>query len=398
MFTPTRREFLSLSLAAGAAAAVGSIPRALMAGQKEGAAPGNAPGKKILILGGTGFLGPATVEAALARGHTLTLFNRGRTSQRTGHTFEGEDRVEQLHGDRDPNLGEGDAKGLTSLEKAIEDGRRWDAVIDNSGYYPRIVRSSAALTRRAADQYLFISSISAYASNDQPGADETSALATMEDPTLESMGEQYQYYGALKVLCEQATQEVYGENAIIVRPGYIVGPGDPTPRFTYWPVRVARGGEVLAPGTPADPVQVIDVRDLGAWLIRLVENRAAGVYHATGPQKTLTVGQTLEACKAASGSDATFTYADSAFLEKHELAGRLPIFIPPVGEYTGFHQYDVSRAVKAGLTFRPIQETARDTLTWFNELPAERRDRLTGAFLPAEREAEALALLKESRD
>lgn len=389
----TRRQFLGLSLAAGAAAALGSMPRTLYARQN-GAAKGG--GMRILILGGTGFLGPATVDAALARGHTLTLFNRGQTEQRTGKTFDDNDRVQKLHGDRDPEKGEGETKGLTAIIEAIKNGERWDAVIDNSGYYPRIVRASAEATKDAAGQYIFISSISAYASNDKPGANEDSPLATMEDPTLESMGDQFQYYGSLKVLCEQAAQEVFGNRSTIVRPGYIVGPGDPTPRFTYWPVRVARGGEVLAPGTPNDPVQVIDVRDLGEWLIRLVEERAGGVFNATGPAKTLTVGETLAACKAASGSDATFSYASAEFLEQNGLAGTLPIFIPPLGEYAGFHSYDISRAIKAGLKFRPIEVTARDTLAWYRELPEERRERLNSRFLPAEKEAEALAKLREA--
>lgn len=390
----TRRQFLSLSLAAGAAAALGSMPRTLHARQNGAAKSG---GKRILILGGTGFLGPATVEAALARGHSLTLFNRGQTEQRTGNTFEDNDRIQKLHGDRDPEKGEGDTKGLTSIIQAIKDGERWDAVIDNSGYYPRLVRASAEATKDAAGQYIFISSISAYASNDKPGANEDSALATMEDPTLETMGDQFQYYGALKVLCEQAAEQVYGKRATIVRPGYIVGPGDPTPRFTYWPVRVARGGEVLAPGAPNDPVQVIDVRDLGEWLIRLVEQQTGGVFNATGPAKPLTVGRTLEACKATSGSDATFTYASAEFLEQNELAGALPIFIPPVGEYAGFHSYDISRAIKAGLTFRPIEQTARDTLAWYRELPEDRRERLSSRFPSAEREAAALAKLHEAQ-
>lgn len=394
MQTPTRREFLGLTLAAGAAVATGGLgafPRAARAQGGDG-----ATGKRILILGGTGFLGPATVEAALQRGHSLTLFNRGLTEKRTGHTFEDDPRIERLHGDRDPNRGEGDSKGLTALERAIKDGRRWDAVIDNSGYYPRVVRASAELTRPAADQYIFISSISAYAKNDQPGADEDSELATMDDPAREEMGEQFQFYGPLKVLCEKAAQDLYRDRATVVRPGYIVGPGDPTPRFTYWPVRVARGGETLAAGAPDDPVQVIDVRDLGEWLIRLVETSTAGVFNATGPAEKLTVGETLEACRKTSGSDATFAYAPMSFLEEHQVS--LPIFIPPVGEYKGFHQYDVSRAVKAGLTFRPITETTRDTLAWFNnELAPERRERLLGMFLAPEREAELLAQLKAAQ-
>src|SRR5581483_5696245 len=210
--------------------------------------------KRILILGGTGFLGPATVEAAKARGHELTLFNRGKT--RPG-LFP---NIEALHGDRDPDKGE----GLNSLRN-----RKWDTVIDNSGYFPRQVSASAKLLSGNVAHYIFISSISAYADNSIENQDERAKLATIADPTVEKVTEQT--FGPLKALCEKAAADAFPGHATIVRPGYIVGPDDPSGRFTYWPVRIDRGGEVLAPGAPTDPVQIIDVRDLGAWLITLVE-------------------------------------------------------------------------------------------------------------------------------
>jgi 2'-hydroxyisoflavone reductase len=215
--------------------------------------------KRILILGGTGFLGPATVEAARARGHRLTLFNRGKT--RPGLFPE----IETLHGDRDPKLGE----GLKALE-----GRQWDAVIDNSGYFPRQVAASAKLLAPNVKQYIFISSISVYADNATEGQDESGKLATTPDPTVEKVTEQT--FGPLKALCEKACQEALPGHTAVVRPGYIVGPDDPSGRFTYWPVRIDRGGEVLAPGAPSDPVQFIDVRDLGAWLITIIEQGTMG--------------------------------------------------------------------------------------------------------------------------
>jgi 2'-hydroxyisoflavone reductase len=246
--------------------------------------------KRILILGGTGFLGPATVQAALARGHDLTLFNRGRT--RPG-LFP---KVEALLGDRDPKKGE----GLNALRN-----RKWDAVIDNSGYFPRHVAASAQLLAPNAGQYIFISSISAYADNSLEDQDEEAKLATIPDPTVETITEQT--YGALKVLCEKAAAAAFPGRAAIVRPGYIVGPDDPSGRFTYWPVRIDRGGEVLAPGAPSDPVQFIDVRDLGAWLITLVERGTTGTFNAAGPRNRLAWGDQFQACRKASNSTHTLT-------------------------------------------------------------------------------------------
>lgn len=328
-----------------------------------GAVPLLASGaaKRILILGGTNFLGPATVETALARGHIVTLFNRGRT--RPG-LFP---NVEKLHGDRDPKKGD----GLKALE-----GREWDVVIDNSGYYPRMVAASAALLAPKAKQYIYISSASAYADDRTEGADETAPLATMPDPTLEEMGPDYRWFGPLKALCEQAAEKAMPGRTTVIRPGYIVGPDDPTGRFTYWPVRADRGGEILAPGTPADPVQFIDVRDLGAWLVRLVESRTTGIFNAIGPAKRLTMGPFLEACRRATPAKSTLAWVSPEFLEQQKV--ELPIWAPYGGQTRGAHARKIDRAMRAGLTMRPYSATIRDTLAWYKRQGPDGRVRLAG--------------------
>lgn len=337
------------------------------------------PAKTLLILGGTHFLGPAVIEAAKARGFTITLFNRGETSP---------DRfpdLEKLHGDRDPDKGE----GLKALA-----GRQWDAVIDTSGYYPRIVKASAELLAPSVRQYVFVSSLSAYAENATVGADETAPSATLEDPTVESRGDKGQHYGALKALCEQAAEAAMPGRVTNVRVGCIVGPGDPTDRLTYWLARLERGGEVLAPGTPGDPIQIIDVRDLGAWLVTLVENRTMGLFNAVGPGEALTMGGVLDRCKTATGSDARLTWVSAKFLMDVPVEPRdVPIWSPPEGEWEGFYQRSNARAVRAGLTFRPALETVKDTLAWFKTLPPERQANLM-AGMSNEREAELLAAFR----
>ena len=334
--------------------------------------------KRILILGGTGFLGPATVEAAQARGHHLTLFNRGKT--RPG-LFP---NIEQVHGDRDPNKG----GGLKALE-----GGKWDAVIDNSAYYPRMVTASATLLAPNVKQYILISSISAYAKNDVEGADENSALATMADPSLEEMGKEMQYYGPLKALCEQAAERAMPKRAAVVRPGFIVGPDDPSGRFTYWPVRAQRGGEILVPGAPSDPVQFIDVRDLGAWLIHLVEQGTTGVFTATGPEKRLAWGDFLATCRRAAKADSKLVWVTPEFLEKQKV--EFPIWVPYAGETRGFHTWSIARALRAGLRFRPVDDTIKDTLAWYKTQHEGGRTRLAGPS--AEQETVALAAWRRER-
>ena len=384
----TRREFLATTAVGAAAAALS--PYGAYASIGRATKP-----LRILILGGTGFLGPHCVEAALARGHTLTLFNRGRTEKVTGHDFAGEDGIERRYGNRDPEKlaveaepeGPENPKGLASLGTG-----EWDAVIDTSGYWPRIVGASASLLSGRVKQYLFISTVSVYASNAEVGADTTAALATMADPAVEDFGAEFQNYGPGKALCEQAAEAAMPGRTTSIRPGLIVGPGDTTGRFTYWPVRVAKGGEVLSPGTPGDPIQLIDVRDLAAWVVHCLENSVTGVYDAIGPMAPeLTMGMLLEACKATSGGDATFTWADDAFLEAHGVSawGHMPLWIPPRGESAGFHQRDVSKSIAAGLRFSPIGKTCKDTLEWYNGLEEGHRfKRLAG--IEAEQEAEVL--------
>jgi len=333
---------------------------------------GAAAARRILILGGTGFLGPATVEAARARGHRLTLFNRGRT--RPGLFPD----IEKLQGDRDPDKG----GGLKALA-----GRQWDTVIDNSGYYPRMVSASARLLAPNVRQYIFISTESVYAENSREGLDETDTLATMPDPTSENMGTNFEYYGALKALCERAAEEAMPGRVTVVRPGYIVGPDDPTGRFTYWPVRMDQGGEVLAPGEARDPVQFVDVRDLGAWLVALAEGGITGIFNAAGPAERLTMGPFLEACQKATPRKSTLTWVSADFLEEQKL--EMPIWAPYRGETRGFHTRSSARAIRAGLRFRPYAATIKDTLAWHKTQKEGGRTRLAGPT--AEQEAAALA-------
>ena len=325
---------------------------------------------KLLILGGTRFLGRHLVDSALARGHEVTLFNRGKSNP---DLFP---QVQTIHGDRE-----------TDLDQLA--GHRWDAVIDTCGYVPRIVRLSADALKDSVRSYVFVSSISVYADFSKIGIDEEDAVGVLSEETEEVTGESY---GPLKALCERTVQDVFGARAVIVRPGLIVGPHDPTDRFTYWPVRVARGGDVLAPENPEVPVQIIDVRDLSDFILTLVEKQTAGVFNATGPESPLTLGKMLAACKEVSGSDVNFKWASPEFLAHHNVApwSDLPVWVPDTPEDAGFSRVDVSRAVAAGLTFRPLTETVRDTLDWAATRPPEHEWR---AGLKPEREQELLKLM-----
>jgi len=330
---------------------------------------------RFLILGGTRFLGRHLVDAALARGHEVTLFTRGQTNPDLYPT------LERLRGDRDPQ--KDDSAGLDQLK-----GRRWDAVVDTSGYVPRGVRAAAERLAVAATHYTFISSISAYRDFAQPGIDETYPVGTLEDESVEEItGETY---GPLKALCEREVERAFPGRALNVRPGLIVGPYDPTDRFTYWPRRMAQGGEVLAPNGPDLPVQVIDARDLAAWIVDQATARATGIHNATGPAAPLGLGAVLDACRRASGSDARVTWTDEAFLLERGVAywQDLPAVLPEGDpKYAGMARIDASTAVAAGLTFRPIEETVRDTLDWDRTRP---QDTPLKAGLTREREAELL--------
>lgn len=362
----SRRQFLSTSGALLAASALDA----------RGAGPAAPRKLKLLLLGGTAFLGPELVEAARARGHAVTLFNRGKTRPELFPD------LEKLQGDRDGKL------------DALR-GRSWDAVIDTSGYVPRLVRAAAELLAPKVPLYVFVSSISAYAESRAP-LTEASPLQTLEDPRSEDVRA---HYGALKAACEQAATEASRGRALVVRPGLIVGPGDPTDRFTYWPARLDRGGEVLCPGSGADPAQVIDVRDLAAWMIRATEAALTGPFSAVGPAAPLTMAGLVEACRVPGGPPATLRWVDAAFLEQEKVEpwGDLPVWIPSGRASAGMTQVSNARAVAAGLRFRPLAETARDTLTWWKSLPAERRQKPRAGLAP-EREAALLASWRERRE
>jgi 2'-hydroxyisoflavone reductase len=369
----TRRGFNMMAAIGGVASALGVI----MASGKEPERSGQP--LRLLILGGTGFIGPYQVHYAVARGHRVTVFNRGRQQADLPDT------VEHLQGDRNDDL------------SALRN-REWDVVIDNPTTLPFWVRDAASLLRDHVRQYMFISTISVYADLNEPGADETAPLAsyTGGDPMAETMdtlrANPMALYGALKALSEQEAERWFPGRTTVIRPGLIVGPGDPTDRFTYWPVRVARGGEVLAPGTPNDPVQVIDARDLAEWTIRMAERNVTGIYNATGPASRLGMGAMLDAMVPLAREPVHFTFADAAFLAQHDVTpwGDMPTWVPPDSEMGGMSQVSVARAVAEGLTFRPIAATAADTLAWFRTLPAERQNALR-AGLEAEREEQVLA-------
>ena len=366
----SRRDFLK---AAAAGAALASVPALAAVRANE---PPSDPTKKktLLILGGTRFLGPALVESAKKAGWSITLFNRGKSNP--GRFPE----LEQLHGDRNEST------------KPLE-GRKWDAVVDTSGYFPRQIRSAMESLKGNIGQYVFISSISVYADMSTP-CDESSKVATTKDENAEKVtGENY---GALKALCEQAAEKAMPGRVTNIRPGLIVGPDDGCDRFTYWPVRVARGGDVLAPGAPSDPVQFIDVRDLADFTIGLLDTKTTGVFNANGPAKPLGIGGLLDACKSVSASNAKFVWVPASFLEeqKVEAWSDMPVWLPPTGENAGANSTSIARALAKGLAFRPLPVTIKDTLDWWRTLPKERQEKMKSG-LTSEREAAVLKAWRE---
>jgi 2'-hydroxyisoflavone reductase len=383
----TRREFLAASAATGGAFALGVRPEAALgsAAALDVPRPQERPRRaiRLLILGGTGFIGPWQVRYAQQRGHQVTTFNRGRTAP---GMFPG---VEELIGDRDTG-------SLDALK-----GRRWDAVIDNSasqGDAPRWVRQSTELLKDATDQYLFISTRSVY-------RDISMVPATVDAPLLERQpgndyagGEDFPY-GLAKALAEAEARRSFGERVTIVRPGLIVGPGDDTDRFTYWPVRIEKGGEVMAPGDAEnDRVQVIDVRDLCEWAVRLCENRTYGTFMGIGPQNGRSMGEFLYGIAAVTTAPLTWTWVPREFLAEHRMRAyaEMPVWRPPTPGYEGFARFDLTREVAAGLTFRSLAETTRATLEFHHSRPPERQATLqSGTTL--EREAEVLKAWHASR-
>jgi 2'-hydroxyisoflavone reductase len=364
----TRRTFVELA-AMGATAL--SLP---------GPSAARPPRKlRLLILGGTGFIGPHQVRYALSRGHQVTIFNRGRQKE------EWPGPVEELLGDR--NTGD-----LKSLE-----GRTWDACIDNPTTLPFWVRDAGAALKGKVGQYVFISTISVYADNDKP-ADETAKLApyagkdAMAETITTLKADVGNLYGPLKALSEAEARKQFGEAVTIVRPGLIAGPGDETDRFTYWPVRLARDGKVLAPGDGSDPVQFIDARDLAEWTIRVAEAKTLGVFNATGPARPLTMKGFLQDVAHGVGAKPDLVWVPGKFLdaEKVEAWSDMPVWVPAEGDSAGFAKRSIARALAAGLTFRPVSVTAADTLTWFKTQPADRQAKLRAGLTP-DREAAVLA-------
>jgi 2'-hydroxyisoflavone reductase len=308
---------------------------------------------KLLILGGTQFVGRHMAERAIARGHEVTLFNRGNKN-----IFPS---LETIIGDRDPQIGD----GLSALEKAVKAGRTWDAVIDVNGYVPRIVRATAELLKTAVKRYVFISSISVYVSISEPGADENATLIELEDQTTENL--EGLNYGGLKVLCERVLEELFSSQALIVRPGLVVGPFDPTDRFTYWPDRVTKGGEIIAPDVPEAPMQFIDARDLADFTLHATETNTGGIFHATSP--VISMGTILETCKTVTGANANIHYLEGKFLLEQNVnpwmgPNSLPLWLGNDPTEAGFAQLNVNKALQAGLNIRALEETVRDTLAW----------------------------------
>lgn len=363
-----RRRFIKIS-AATALATRATTTTHLFAEQKP-------KPMRLLILGGTGFTGPYQVQYALSRGHKVTTFNRGKT-----HPGELPGGVEQLVGDRNGNL------------DALKN-RQWDVVIDNPTTLPAWVRDVAQVLKGNVDRYVFISTISVYGESKQ-GPDETAPTEKYEgaDPykeTIEAVrASGFKTYGPLKALSEREAEKWFPGKTLVIRPGLIVGPRDESDRFTYWPVRIDRAGDVLAPGKPTDPVQFIDARDLAEWTIRMAENRETGTYNATGPANPFGVGAMLDGIKTALKSDAKFTWVNEEFLTEQKVQpwSDMPVW---TGKDDAVARTNISRALSKGLTFRPLDVTARDTLAWFKSLPPERQSH-PKAGLSSEREAEVLA-------
>lgn len=315
----------------------------------------------ILFLGGTGMLGPHVVERLVERGHDVTLFNRGNRDELFPD-------LEFIRGNRIIDV----EPGLEPLREQVEAGRTWDVVIDTSNVHTW-TEHSAELLKDAADYYLFTSTMSVYASNAEANTDESAPLAQMPDEVADGITQlpyDMNYFGAVKARCEAAAQKHFPGRTIIVRPGLIVGPRDFSHRFTYWPHRIAQGGEVLAPGSPETPIQVIDVRDLADFMVKLIEDKQPGVYNVNGPvDRTLTMGELLSDIKDATDSDATFTWVDGQWLAERGVHAwqHMPVWIPQAPGMMGFHTRSIAKATKAGLRTRSIEETAADTLTWFEE-------------------------------
>ena len=367
-----RRDFLRLTAAATGGLGLGVSPESLVADSFRKPEPPAQRAIRILILGGTGFIGPHQVRYALDRGHTVTLFNRGRTNT---HLFPG---VERLVGDRNGQL---DALA----------GRSWDVVIDNSRSNPEWVRLAADFLKDSVGLYFYVSSRSAYSDTSIVPMTADAPTYTYESAGVSRDAESLPY-GLAKALSERTAQRIFVGRTNIVRPGLIIGPGDETARFTYWPVRINRGGEVLAPGEPSDPVQIIDVRDLTEWMIRMAEDGTTGVFNGVGPRTPRPMAELLYGIRAITTAETTFTWVNLEFLTQIGIRpySHMPVWRPPTPGSEGFARFDLTPEVEAGLTFRPLAVTARETLDFhFSRSPERQADLRSG--ISAEREAEVLA-------
>lgn len=395
----SRRDFVKSAAAAGAALALTRDGAHAQRTIEKAEAP-----LKILMLGGTGFTGPHQVNYAVARGHTVTVFNRGQRQADIPKS------VEQLRGDRNSEGGVG--------VNALKGNRTWDVVIDVPTTNPRWVREAGQALQGKVKQYIFISTISTYSSYPTAWMDENADLAKYtgeKDPFTLTPQEAAAggLYGALKVLSEKEAERLFPGQTLVVRPGLIVGPGDPSDRFTYWPVRIARGGEVLVPGDGKDPVQIIDARDISEWIIRMAENKATGIFNATGPKSPLTMGEMIAGIRAAMPGDldVTFNWVPADFLTEKEIRGwsNMPTWMAPRAGNDGWGRVSVAKAIRAGLTFRPLADTAKATLEWHKTRPAEQQTFprmvkrpdgttvLSATGLTPEKESEVLAAWKAKK-
>jgi 2'-hydroxyisoflavone reductase len=381
-----RRTFLKSSSMLGGAIGLGALPslaRALPAGT-EPLAPRAAGGRsgaplRILILGGTGFIGPEQVKYAVARGHKVTLFNRGKTNPALFPN------VEKLQGDRN-------APGGVDVLK----GRKWDIVIDNPTGKPQWIVDAAKVLKGNVGQFQYVSSTGVYANSDKVRPDENSPLlelAPISGPEADAAG-----YGSRKARCEQLVQEAFPGKATIVRPGLIVGPGDLSDRFTYWPWRIEKGGEILAPGNFDDPVQWIDVRDLTQWMVRLAENGTMGVFNAVGPSTPTGIGGMLYGIKGSYANDARFTWVPQPFLAEHKVRSwaEMPVWAHEGASTLAYCTSKIDRAIAAGLTFRPLADTVHEGMAWYHSRPADQQAKLR-AGITLEREREVLAAWHSKR-
>ncbi|MEI6740307.1 MAG: twin-arginine translocation signal domain-containing protein [Gemmatimonadaceae bacterium] len=375
-----RRTFLKQSAVLGGALGLG-LPAVAQAFTADGVRPlayrpetGPAQPKplRILILGGTGFIGPQQVEYALARKHAVTLFNRGQTN---AGLFP---NVPRIIGDRNV------ANGHDGLKSGT-----WDVVIDNPTRNPAWVRDAGVALKGRVGQYIFVSTISVFSDYSKPGMDENGPLNAPADPSVWASNDGKDY-GPNKVRCEMEAKAQFGEDKLtIVRPGLIVGPGDLSDRFSYWPVRIDKGGEILAPGTPNDPAQYIDVHDLSEWIVRTGENHTLGTFNATGPKGPTTMAEMLYGIKSVTTSDAHFTWVPADFLAEQQVRAwsDMPVWQPAFGRTAGFMAVNCQKAYAAGLTFRPLAETAKSTLDWYKTRPAAEQEKARAGIAPEKEKA-----------